>query len=102
VALAAEIGAAVAPVGPAWAEVVSAAPSFRLREDDDFHPSAAGAYVAACVLHAVIVGRSPEGLACRLGTERGDSVNLYPPEGELVQRIAWRVVRSTPLAGLAE
>jgi hypothetical protein len=52
--------------------------------DDGSHPSEAGSYLAACVLYAVIVQRSPEGLVYRAG--------LAEKEARFLQRIAAETV----------
>ncbi len=53
------LGVPVAPVGRAWASVVAAHPEVGLWGPDGSHPSAAGTYLAACVLYAAILGADP-------------------------------------------
>ncbi len=54
-------GAAVAPVGDAWASVRRSHPEVNLYQVDGHHPSPEGTYLAACVLVATIFGKSPVG-----------------------------------------
>jgi hypothetical protein len=56
----AEMGLVVAPVGRAW--FAAGALRAKLYGPDGHHPSALGTYMAACVLYAVLAGKSPEGL----------------------------------------
>ncbi|HEU4751489.1 MAG TPA: SGNH/GDSL hydrolase family protein, partial [Armatimonadota bacterium] len=60
--IAEEIGAEVAPVGPAWEAVRATGAGPELYEADGSHPTAAGSYLAACVFYATLLDRSPEGL----------------------------------------
>ena len=60
-AIAAEEQAAVAPVGIAWATVISQAHP-ALWQDDGSHPTTAGTYLAACVFYATLFHQSPRGL----------------------------------------
>jgi len=59
-AIAREIGAAVAPVGPAW--LVAADRGFELWQADGSHPAIGGTYLAACVLYATLFRDDPAGL----------------------------------------
>ena len=60
-----QLGAAVSPVGLAWATVRQAQPGLDLYILNDSlgdrHPNSYGAYLAACVFYSAIFGRSPEG-----------------------------------------
>jgi hypothetical protein len=49
-----EIGAAIAPAGTAWQEVLHAHPEIPLHAADGSHPTLAGSFLAACVLYGVI------------------------------------------------
>lgn len=74
-----ESHARVAPVGMAWAQVRRQHPSLGLYVEDGSHPSAAGSYLAACTLYAVLFGRSPEGLPAKI---IGVPVNLETEQAE--------------------
>ena len=56
--VASEIGAMVAPAGLAFARSLRERPDIGLASDDG-HPTPAGTYLAACVLHGTIFGQSP-------------------------------------------
>lgn len=66
VGIANEIGAAVAPVGIAWKNVIENT-STVLHTGDNSHPNGNGSYVAACVFYAMIWKESPEGLIAQAG-----------------------------------
>ena len=88
----------VAPVGLAWAAVRKAAPSLALHSRDGSHPSATGTYLAACVFHAVLTGRSPVGLPAKLtalskGTAR-TLATIDPATAAMLQKTAWDTVRA--------
>jgi hypothetical protein len=74
-----ESRARVAPVGIAWAQVRRQHPSLDLYAEDGSHPSAAGSYLAACSLYAILFGRSPEGLPTKIV---GAPVNLETEQAE--------------------
>lgn len=77
--VAGETGARVAAAGAAFQAAARERPSLSLYDDDHHHPSAAGSYLLAAVLHATILGRSPEGGP---GTIHGTGVD--PDTGSLV------------------
>lgn len=54
--LAREIGAIVVPVAVAWQRAMQAHPEIALYLPDGSHPTAAGAYLAACVFVATLFG----------------------------------------------
>jgi len=49
-----ELGATVAPAGPAWAEALRREPSLELWAGDGEHPSLLGSYLAACVFYGLL------------------------------------------------
>lgn len=49
-----ELGALVAPVGPAWQRAQATDPGIRLYEKDGSHPTPAGSYLAAEVFYATL------------------------------------------------
>jgi hypothetical protein len=53
--LASEIGALRVPVGEAWARASLERPELKLRLRDGVHPSAAGAYLSACVFYTRLI-----------------------------------------------
>lgn len=60
-----ELGAAVAPVGPAWRRALSAHPKLRLHRADGSHPTVRGTYLAAAVLYGTLAGVAPTGAEYR-------------------------------------
>jgi hypothetical protein len=62
-AIAADQRVAVAPVGDAWATLVTRGAGAPLWQQDGSHPTAAGTYLAACVFYATIFRESPKELA---------------------------------------
>lgn len=58
--IARDIHAAVAPVGPAWQIARRERRGIRLYESDDSHPTLAGSYLAAYVLHVTLFGQLPD------------------------------------------
>lgn len=53
--LAKELGAQVAPVGPAWQAALGLDSKIPLYRDDRRHPAPTGTYLAACVFYAVLL-----------------------------------------------
>ena len=94
-AIAKDLGALVARVGPAWERSLEARPRVKLYAADRNHPSPAGTYLAACVLYATLTGDSPEGLPATITTMSGKTIDLDPDDAESFQRAA-AVVSATP------
>ena len=78
--VAARNAAFVVPAGEAWDRAVREAPGIALWQADGSHPTAAGTYLAACVLYASLTGWSPEGLA--------ETGGLPADQASTLQRIA--------------
>lgn len=72
-------GAAVAPCGEAWRDVIATTPAFDLYIADESHPSLYGSYLNACVFYATIYRRSPVGLPYYAGLPAVDAqfLQLY-------------------------
>ncbi len=79
-----ELGAPVAPVGPAWQRALAERPDIPLYANDGSHPSKQGTYLAAAVFYAVLFNESPEGLAYVAG--------LAPEDATFLQRMAAETV----------
>jgi hypothetical protein len=94
-----ETGATVAPVGLAFASERRRGRT--LLGGDDVHPNLAGSYLAACVLYAVVTGRSPVDLTHRFesapeGTRPAGAAREIPPDLALeLQHAAWDAVTSS-------
>lgn len=93
--LARELGADVAPVGPAWAAALAERPDLALYDSDGSHPGPKGTYLAALVFFAKIFHRSPEGLPARVVHGGNVLVDLSgdPALAGMLQRVAWRTVQ---------
>lgn len=78
----------VCPVGEAW----RTDPGPELF-DDDRHPSVYGAYLSACVFHALFHSMSPEGLTSSLTTKDGTQINIVPATAQGLQKLAWDTIQ---------
>jgi hypothetical protein len=99
-----ELGVPVAGVGEAWAEVRRVNPEFNLHVSDGSHPNAAGSYLAACVIYAMVTGQSPLGAPREItGTPWNFAgpvessqptilVSLTASDAEFLQSVAWQAV----------
>jgi len=87
--IAAEIGAIVVPVGPAWHAAMRDNPSLTLYTDDGSHPTAAGSYLAACVFLVALFGERP------VGTSVSDALKLDRATAGKLQSIAWSFRRAS-------
>jgi hypothetical protein len=86
--IAAELNAALAPVGLAWQRALLERPALALHTPDHSHPLPTGTYLTACVFYATLTGRSP------LGLSTGGLAQVTPEEARFLQRIAWETVTS--------
>lgn len=105
-AIGTELGLPVANVGEAWAEVGRVRPSLNLHTSDGSHPTAAGSYLAACVIYATLTGRNPLGAPREIAGAPWDMagpvessqptilVSLTQEGAEFLQRIAWNIAGS--------
>jgi hypothetical protein len=86
--VAADLNAQVAPVGQVWRAALNADGALRVFDEDGSHPSAAGSYLAACVIHLTL---QPAVSHCPVVPVGG-----LPVEGaDSIARIAWRALRSS-------
>lgn len=85
--IAAELGAGVAPVGPAWALALQDDPKLSLHTADKSHPTKAGTYLAACVFYATLLKKDPAGLSGKPG-------GLSDAQAARLQRFAWQAVEA--------
>jgi hypothetical protein len=69
--IARELGAPTAPVGPAFARALAERPGLKLYRKDRVHHTREGAYLAACVFYASLLGESPENIPYRGRVEPG-------------------------------
>ena len=90
----------IAPVGPAWQAALAERPGLTLISEDGNHSGPAGAYLAACVFHAVIHRESPVGLPSRLappaivpneyGLPDAGVVEVAAADAAFLQETAWQ------------
>jgi hypothetical protein len=71
------------PAGRAWQAVLAAHPEIALYGPDSFHPSRAGAYLAALVIFGGLADRTTEGL-----TVEGAIVGVWPQVAITLERAA--------------
>lgn len=88
-AVAAETGALVVPVGPAWERVRASGSAPELFDPDGSHPTLAGSYLAACVFYAALLRRTPEGLPSPPGVDREASLSLQRTARGVTHDVAW-------------
>lgn len=83
------------PAGEAWRAAWRRQPDFALYGSDDFHPSVKGTYLAALVICAQVLGRSPVGLATPLPRQEGTMPAFTPTTAEtaLLQEAAAEAIR---------
>jgi hypothetical protein len=80
-----ENNALVIPAGLAFARAVSKQPELNLYAIDKRHPSAAGTYLASCVVFAALAGRSPVG--------NSYLANVDAQTAAFLQNVAWETVQ---------
>ena len=83
------------PAGEAWRAAWRRQPDLALYGSDDFHPSVRGSYLAALVICAQVLGRSPVGLATPLTRPEGGAPAFTPSASEvaLLQEAAAEAIR---------
>ncbi len=81
-------GMRVVPVGLAFARARAKAPSIRMTQADNSHPTAAGSYLYAAVLYETLFGRPVEGLDYAGECEKP----LSPETVRIMQQIAHETV----------
>jgi hypothetical protein len=89
--VAAELDAVLAPAGLAWQRALHLDPALELHHADGRHASAAGSYLSACVLCAVLTGASPVGLPAGFMIEGKRRPELSPEAAGRLQRVAAEV-----------
>jgi hypothetical protein len=87
-AVAGDLRLPVAWVGKAFRRAHEEWPALAMLGPDREHETIHGTYLAACVFHGVLFGRSPEGAVYRPAGVSAD-------EAAFLQRIAWRTVRDS-------
>jgi hypothetical protein len=80
---AARVDGLLLPAGEAWRSAWRRQPRLELYASDDFHPSARGSYLAALVICAQVLGRSPVGLGSPLARQDGVMPAFTPSPAEI-------------------
>ena len=83
-AIAADQGVAVAPVGFAWSQLVAGNTPIELWQPDGSHPTEAGTYLAACVFYATIFRESPQGLSYHSSLSADEATTIQAVAAETV------------------
>jgi len=87
-------GIPVAAAGYAWMKYLGPNPSEKQRLDlyhpDKGHPGPKGTYIYACLLYAVITGKTPEGLTSEFPNLRS-GITIAKQEAMNMQKAAWQV-----------
>ena len=84
--IAREIGAGIVPVGVAWRAVTAKHPDIALYLPDGSHPTAAGAYLSACVFVGVLANVDPRILGAP------SELDLDPLSAEALRSAAARAI----------
>jgi hypothetical protein len=84
--LAREVGALVAPVGPAWQRALRERRGLPFYHQDQSHPMPAGSYAAACVFYSVLYGKPAKALP-------NGAFGLSSSDLEVIRQAAWEAVQ---------
>ena len=90
---AADVHGLLLPVAAAWLAAWARDPDLALYADG-LHPSPAGAYLAALVVYARLLGKSPKGLPASLALRSGRVFSLAPATAALLQDAAGEAVQA--------
>ncbi len=94
-ALGDELRCPVAPVGLAFETSLRLHPDIELYEKDGRHPSPAGSFLAACVIHDTIYNHAlRDNAAAMAPLPHGKSLRLPPQQSEALQQVAWQTVEA--------
>lgn len=83
----------VAPVGEAWARWYKNNPNKPLHLDDLSHPNAGGTYLAACVIHATLSGKSLKGIPATLKLDKRSTLSVPKALAKEMQATANETVK---------
>jgi hypothetical protein len=74
--LAERLSAVLVPAGNAWAAARTIDTTLNLWQNDNYHPTLVGSYLAACVFYATFFNESPVGLTYTAGLDSGQAAFL--------------------------
>lgn len=93
IALGKKRGIPIAAAGYAWLKYLGPTPTkeqiLDLYDKDMAHPGAKGSYIYACLLYAVVTGKSPVGLTADIKVPKGKRITLQKDEAARMQKAAW-------------
>lgn len=90
-------GDIIAPAGAAWQIALKSDPAITLHYvKDGSHPNYKGSYLAACVIYAAMMSKSPQGLKPMelRDSENGGKAMLQESEAAAFQQIAWESLQA--------
>jgi hypothetical protein len=76
------------PVASAWLAAWQRDANLQLYAADGLHPTATGSYLAALVIYAKVLNRSPVGLPARLRLRSGAVIAIDPQTARVLQQVA--------------
>ena len=85
---ASDVSGLLFPVASAWLAAWQRDATLQLYAADGLHPTVAGSYLAALVMYAKILNRSPVGLPARLRLRSGAVIAIDPPTAAVLQQVA--------------
>ena len=83
-----DVNGVLLPVASAWLSAIQRDAGPELYAADGLHPTVAGSYLAALVIYAKLLDRSPVGLPARLRLRSGTIVTIDPPTASMLQEVA--------------
>jgi hypothetical protein len=89
-----DVGGMLFPVGEAWRAVWRRDANMELYASDGLHASIRGTYAGALVIAAVLVDRSPVGMAATLRLRTGSVVTIPPADAAVLQASAAEAIAS--------
>jgi hypothetical protein len=93
---ASDVGGLMLPVASAWLAAWKRDASLPLYAPDGLHPSVTGSYLAALVMYAKILNRTPVGLPARVALRTGGTVLIDPVVAATLQQAAAEVTVTPP------
>jgi hypothetical protein len=85
---ASDVNGLLLPVAAAWVAALERDANLVLYGADGFHPTLTGTYLAAVVMYAKILNRSPVGLPARLRLRSGAVIAINAQTARLLQEVA--------------
>jgi hypothetical protein len=93
---AADVSGVLLPVAASWLEAWDRQATLQMY-DDNLHPSPVGAYLAALVVYARLLGVSPTGLPASVRTRSGNTITIDATLAATLQDVAATVTTAAPM-----